>query len=76
MKYFVWGFLLLLTVLHQDVWYWGDQTLWFGFLPTGLLYHVGLSLAAVWGWFLAVKFCWPQTLDEAAASADEAEPTA
>ena len=35
--------LVLLAILHQDVW--SSQTRWFG-LPIGLTYHVGLCLLA------------------------------
>jgi len=62
MTYLVWTLLALLVVLHQDVWYWEDDTLVFGFLPVGLAYHVGLSLAAAATWLLAMKYAWP--LDE------------
>ena len=37
--------LVLLAILHQDVWFWSSQTRWFG-LPIGLTYHVGLCLLA------------------------------
>ena len=37
---------VLLLVLHQDNWLWNDGTLVFGFMPIGLLYHAGISMAA------------------------------
>ena len=59
MKHIVWILLLLLIVLHQDFWFWTDDTLVAGFMPIGLAYHVGLSLAASVVWWLATKYAWP-----------------
>ena len=56
MKYVVWGLVLGLVVLHQDVWFWDDGKLVFGFFPITLLYHAGISFAAGFTWFLATKF--------------------
>ncbi len=64
MKYAVWGLVVLLLLLHQDVWFWEDDTLVFGFMPITLLYHAGISLGATVTWFLATKFAWPDVLDE------------
>ena len=64
MKFAVWGLVLLLFVLHQDVWFWDDKTLLFGFLPITLLYHACISVAAGATWFLATKFAWPAVLDD------------
>lgn len=64
----IWIAVIALIVLHQDFWFWDTyEPLVFGFLPIGLAYHVGLSIAAAIVWFLATKFCWPA--DEASASA-------
>jgi hypothetical protein len=63
MNYFVWGLIVLLIVLHQDFWFWSDGTLLFGFLPIGIGYHVGISLAAAVVWFLATKYAWPDGLE-------------
>ena len=63
MKFFVWGLIVLLIVLHQDFWFWSDGTLLFGFLPVGVGYHVGISLAAAVVWFLATKYAWPDGLE-------------
>lgn len=73
MKNVVWGLVVLLIILHQDVWFWDDGTLLFGFLPIGLAYHAGLSVAAAVTWFLAVKFAWPTELDEDETAASGAE---
>lgn len=62
--WFVWGIVLLLGILHQDLWFWHDTTLVFGFLPVGLFYHAVFSLACGITWALAVKFCWPTHVEE------------
>ncbi len=64
MRGLVYSLIILLAVLHQDFWWWDDSdTLLFGFVPVGLAYHAGLSLAAGLLWALAVKFCWPADVD-------------
>ena len=69
MKQLVYGLIILLAVLHQDWWWWDDaETLVFGFMPIGLAYHAGVSLAAACLWALAVRYCWPSTVDEAEES--------
>ena len=50
---------VLLFVLHQDVWFWDDRRLLFGFLPVGLAYHAAYSVAAALLWAAAVRFAWP-----------------
>lgn len=54
---------LLLAVLHQDLWFWGDRRLLFGWLPIGLAYHAGFSLAAAALWAWAVKGAWPTAIE-------------
>ena len=61
---------LVLAVLHQDFWNWDNDSLVFGFMPVGLAYHAGYSLAAVALWSLAIKFAWPTELEEWAESSD------
>ena len=69
----MWIAVIALIVLHQDFWFWDTyEPLVFGFLPIGLAYHVGLSIAAAIVWFLATKFCWPAE-DEPAPAAVKAE---
>ncbi|MFQ5730822.1 MAG: DUF3311 domain-containing protein [Planctomycetaceae bacterium] len=71
MKSVVWILIAALIVLHQDVWFWEDDRLAFGFLPVGLAYHVGLSLACVVTWFLATRYAWPvEDGDENSAGTD------
>ncbi len=55
----VWLLVLALVVLHQDVWNWGNGRLIAGFLPVGLAYHMGISLAAAGVWLLAALYAWP-----------------
>jgi len=71
MKYTVWGLVVLLMILHHDIWFWENDTLVFGFMPITLLYHAGISLAAGVTWFLAIKFTWPEHLDDDAPQTEE-----
>jgi hypothetical protein len=66
MRYFVWGLVLLLVILHQDNWFWNDERLAFGFLPTALAYHAGISVGAGITWYLATVFAWPDELEREA----------
>ena len=59
MRTLVWVLVVLLVVLHQDIWNWDDQTLVLGFMPITLFYHACLSMAAGVVWFLACQFAWP-----------------
>ena len=59
LAFLVWGLVLLLLIIHQDNWFWDDNTLVFGFMPIGLLYHAGISVAAATTWYLATLFAWP-----------------
>lgn len=54
--------LLLLYLLHNDLWYWDDPRVVMG-LPVGLTYHVGLSVAASLVMLLMVRFAWPHELE-------------
>lgn len=73
MAYLVALLLAALCVLHHDLWWWADaEPLVLGFMPVGLAWHLGISIAAGIACWLAVVFCWPQALVEAdAADADE-----
>ena len=53
------GLVILLLILHQDNWFWTNDTLVFGFMPIGLLWHAGISIAATLTWALATKIAWP-----------------
>ena len=59
MKFVVWSSVLLLIVLHLDLWFWEDITLIAGIIPIGLFYHACMSLGAGFVWYLATKFAWP-----------------
>jgi len=53
----------LLLIFHQDNWNWEDPTLVGGFMPIGLAYHAGISMAAAFVWFLATLFYWPKEVE-------------
>jgi len=59
MSRLIMALVLLLAVLHHDFWLWHSTTLVFGFLPSGLAYHMAFSVAAGLVWLLAIKYAWP-----------------
>ena len=63
MNKLVWVLVVILLIVHQDNWLWENDKLVFGFMPIGLVYHAGISVAAAITWFLATKFAWPRALD-------------
>lgn len=66
MKKFIYGLILLLGVLHQDFWNWHThKPMLFGFIPVGLAWHAGISIAAGVVAWLAVRHCWPDDVDVA-----------
>ncbi|MEZ6056798.1 MAG: DUF3311 domain-containing protein [Planctomycetaceae bacterium] len=71
MKFAVWGMVLLLIILHHDVWNWENGSLILGFIPVTLAYHGAISFASAFIWWLATKFAWPLGVDDD----DAAEPT-
>jgi hypothetical protein len=64
MKYVVWMLVVVLIIAHQDNWLWENDTLVFGFVPAGLAFHMAISLAAGFTWWLATLFAWPAELEE------------
>lgn len=64
MRYVVWLLVVALIILHQDLWYWDDRTLVWGFMPITLLWQAGISIGAGLVWFLATIFAWPADLIE------------
>jgi len=64
MRYVVWLLVVALIILHQDLWYWDDRTLVWGFMPITLLWQGGISVGAALVWFLATIFAWPEDLIE------------
>ena len=59
----IWTLFALLFLLHHDVWFWSDRSLVFGFLPVGLAWHIGFSIAAAALWALAIKIAWPTDIE-------------
>ena len=66
------GLVVLLLILHQDNWFWTDDTLLLGFMPIGLFWHACISIAATLTWFLATKIAWPH-VDSDYQSTSESE---
>lgn len=62
-RYVIWFLILFLVLLHQDLWFWSDGRLVLGFLPVGLAYHIGLTIAAAVAWWLATMVIWPAGAD-------------
>ena len=69
-KKLFWGALVVLMILHHDWWFWSDGTLLFGFLPVGLAYHAGISLAAGILWAVAVFYAMPEVFEADPEEAD------
>lgn len=66
MRHFTIVLVVLLCILHQDFWLWDKvDPLFFGFIPVGLAWHAGISIAAALIWALAVKYCWPKDVEVA-----------
>lgn len=73
MKRLVYALIVLLAILHQDFWWWDRiDPLLFGFIPIGLAYQAGISIAAAILWAMAVKYCWPVKLEDDSRVADGA----
>jgi hypothetical protein len=54
--------LIVLYLLHNDLWLWNDASLIFG-LPAGLAYHIGFAIATSVVLALLVTYAWPEHLD-------------
>ena len=65
-----WGLVILIAILHFDFWLWDSTSVVFGFLPSGLAYQAGISIAAAIAWTLVVRLDWPDGV-EAWAAQDE-----
>ena len=61
------------ALLHQDFWLWNDARLVLGFLPSGLVYHAGYSLATAVLWALAIRHVWPGDLRVDATAENDGE---
>jgi len=62
MKVFVYLALVVLYLLHNDLWYWNDSRVIGGF-PIGLLYHVGYCFVTALLLMLLVKYAWPEQFE-------------
>ena len=65
-----WGLVLLVGILHYDFWLWDADGVVLGFLPVGLAYQAGISIAAAIAWALVVRFAWPDAVEEWASGDD------
>ena len=65
--------LVAFALLHQDTWLWNDSRLVLGFLPSGLVYHAGYSLATAILWAIAIRHVWPGDLEVAAPAENNGE---
>ena len=64
---FGWGLMAVITVLHFDFWNWETTSVVFGFMPKGLAWQAGISLAAAAGWALLMNVAWPSRVEDWAA---------
>ncbi len=62
--------LIVLALLHQDFWLWGNPELVFGFLPSGLVYHALYSLVTAVVWYLVLQYAWPSDAEAFAEGQD------
>ena len=63
MKPLLFSALTLLFILHQDFWWWHDDSFLFG-LPIGFTYHILYCLATFVLMLLLVRYAWPTGLDD------------
>ena len=59
-RIFAAGLILILFVVHQDFWNWGVTERIVGGLPRGFVFHVGLSIAAAFMWWIITLIAWPK----------------
>lgn len=71
MKWVLTLIVLVVIIVHHDIWNWKDRTLVFGFLPMGLAYHAFYSFLASVTMALLVKFAWPAHLEQVETAAGE-----
>jgi len=69
MKIILYVMVIVLALFHQDFWNFDNNTLVFGFLPTGLAYHAAYTIFAVILWLLFIKFAWPNDNEDVIESA-------
>lgn len=61
-RWILYGGLIVLYLLHNDLWFWNDPKIVLG-LPVGLLYHALFCVAVSVWMVLLVNYAWPD-LDE------------
>jgi hypothetical protein len=61
-KKYLWAALILLFLLHTDVWFWNDARLVAG-IPVGLAYHALFCIAASLLMWALVRHAWPPDLE-------------
>lgn len=66
MRKLLYAALVVLYLLHNDLWLWHDRSLVFG-LPVGIAYHVAFCVAASVLLWLLVTYAWPAHLDQVEA---------
>jgi hypothetical protein len=64
MKWIVYLLAVVVLVLHQDYWNFDKATLIWGWLPIGLAYHAGYSIACAVLMALLVCTAWPKHLEK------------
>lgn len=67
----LYGALVVLYLLHNDLWLWHDGSRVLG-LPAGLLYHIGFAAATSVVLTLLVIYAWPDHLEVSDAEAHDA----
>lgn len=70
-KWPLYGALLVLYLLHNDLWLWHDGSRVLG-LPVGLAYHVVFAVATSALLTLVVIYAWPDHLEVSDAEAHDA----
>lgn len=63
-KWLLYLLILAMYILHNDLWWWDDPTLFFG-LPVGFSYHIAFCLGAALLLTLLVNYAWPDHLEQA-----------
>lgn len=66
----VWLAFAALFILHHDFWNWDNRALVFGWLPVGLAWHAGFSVAAALLWAAATRWAWPVDIEKWAEETD------
>lgn len=62
MRWVLYLAMVVLYVLHNDLWYWDDAQLVLG-LPVGLTYHIFFCVVVAGVMGLLVRYAWPRDLD-------------